>query len=428
MVLLMCVSTRPFVKSSMRIYSCLPALGWIVGSIAPFPRPAVAKRAALVLLAVGSLIGTQAGSGQALGQESLDAILKIQQGGQGIPAAHELAEKLVAGGASLESVLGKIKQANPVARNWLLALAQSIADKQDPAKTKALLEKILADQSGDGEVRYWALDRLAANDLSVREKLLDGRTEDSSLDIRFEAIQQVAKALPTVDAAKNDDAAKQKAIAGYLQLLKSARQHVQVTQIIDTLKELGHEVDMRKHFGFVSTWHVVGPFDNRKEVGYGTAYKPETDYLQTGTENLKATYPAKGEGAQAAWQPASSEKPDGTIDLNSIMLNEKGAVVYAYAVIEAPQDLKCQVRFGTPNANKVWINAIPATTNNVYHTGSQIDQYVAPVELKKGANNVLLKVCQNEQTEAWAQDFSFMLRFTDETGLAIPVTQKPASP
>ncbi len=129
-------------------------------------------------------------------------------------------------------------------------------------------------------------------------------------------------------------------------------------------------------FGFVSSWQVVGPFDNRKDVGFGTAYKPETDYLQTGTENLKATYPGKGEGAQVAWQPASTEKPDGTVDLNPIMLNEKGAVVYAYAVIDAPADTKCQVRFGTPNANKNLGQQKSHTMNNVYHTGSQIDQYV----------------------------------------------------
>lgn len=418
MVLLVCVRTPSFVKSSMRISTCLPALAWLVGSTVQ-----QAAKLALVLTPVALAMAGSAASAQ----EPLDAILKIQQGGEGVPAAQAVAEKLIAGGTTLETVLSKIKQANPVSRNWLLALAQSIADKQDPAKTKALLEKILADTSGDGEVRYWALDRLAANDLALREKLLDGRTDDSSLDIRFEAIQQVMKALPTVDAAKSDDAAKQKAVAGYQQLLKSARQHVQVKYIIDTLKELGYEVDMRKHFGFVSTWQVVGPFDNRKEVGFATAYKPEAEYLQTGAENVKATYPAKGEGAQAGWQPASTEKPDGTVDLNPIMLNEKGAVVYAYAVIESPKALKCQVRFGTPNANKIWVNGRPVTMNNVYHTGAQIDQYVAPVELKQGTNNLLLKLCQNEQTEAWAQDFSFMVRFTDETGLAIPVSQPPAT-
>ena len=363
----------------------------------------------------------------AAAQDGLDTILKIEQGGKGIPAAHAVAEKLAASGVGLETILSKIKQANPVAKNWLLALAQTMADKQDPAKTKAMLEKILADQKGDGEVRYWALDRLAGADPQLRKKLLDGRTEDSSLDIRFEAIGQVINSLPSVEAAGKDDAAKQQAIAGYQQVLKSARQHVQVNTIVDALKALGQEVDMRKHFGFVSSWQVVGPFDNRKEVGFSTAYQPEIEYLQKGTEDLAATYPAKGEGAKAGWQPASTEKPDGTVDLNPIMLNEKGAVVYAYAVVESPVETKCQVRFGTPNANKIWVNGQASTMNNVYHTGAQIDQYIGSAQLKKGKNTLLLKLCQNEQTEAWAQDFSFMVRFSDETGLAIPVTQTTAA-
>lgn len=397
------------------IFQCsLPFLGRFIG-VSLDRRTIVTVLTGIVLLGLPS-ITVQA-------QESLDAILKIQAGGAGIPAAHEAAEKLISAGGNLDAVLVKIRGANPVAKNWLLGLAQAIADKQDPTKTKAQLEKILADGKGDGEVRYWALDRLAAGDADSRKKLLDGRTEDSSLDIRFEAIQQVIKQLPTLEAAKSDEATKQKAIEGYAQLLKVARQHVQVNSIIDTLKELGHQVDMRQHFAFVSSWQVVGPFDNRKEVGYPEAYKPETEYVQTGSVDLKATYAAKAEGAQAAWQSASTDKPDGTVDLNPILLNEKGAVVYAYATFVSPVEGKYQVRFGTPNANKAWVNGRPATSNNVYHTGAQIDQYVSTIDLKKGKNNVLLKLCQNEQTEAWAQDFSFMLRFTDETGLGIPVTQ-----
>ncbi len=96
-------------------------------------------------------IGTISVNQLAVAQESLEAILKIQQGGAGVAAAHTVAEKLVAGGTNLETVLSKVKQANPVAKNWLLAVAQAIADKQDQAKTKSLLEKVLADQSADGE-------------------------------------------------------------------------------------------------------------------------------------------------------------------------------------------------------------------------------------------------------------------------------------
>ncbi len=165
--------------------------------------------------------------------------------------------------------------------------------------------------------------------LILRKKLLDGRTEDPSLDIRFEAIGQVINSLPTAEEAKNDEAAKQKAIAGYQALLKSARQHVQVNTIIDALKALGQDVDMRKHFGFVSSWHVSGHSIIAKKWAIQSLMHPKPNYLQSSSVNLSTTYPAKGEGAKAGWQAASTDKPDGTVDLNPIMLNEKGAVVYA---------------------------------------------------------------------------------------------------
>ncbi|MCC6509455.1 MAG: hypothetical protein IT423_10125 [Pirellulaceae bacterium] len=378
------------------------------------------------MLACLSLAAT--GQGRARAQEGIDAILKIQRGGGGVAAAHAAAEKLIASGSGLESLLGKAGSANPVAKNWLLSIAQAVADRQPAGTTQAALERILANQAADGEVRYWALDRLAAGNTELREKLLDGRTEDSSLDIRFEAIQLVMKKLPSVESAKADEALKQKALVGYQQLLKAARQHVQVNAVADVLKELGVEVNRRQQFGFISNWQVVGPFDNRKEVGFDTVYKPEDEYARSNKVTEKGTYPGKGENSQVGWQPVSTDKPDGSIDLNPVFLNEKGAVVYAFTTIDSPADLDCQVRFGSPNANKIWVNGKPANVNNVYHTGSQIDQYVAPTQLKRGANTVLLKLCQNEQTEAWAQDFSFMVRFTDETGLAIPVTQAVGNP
>jgi hypothetical protein len=48
--------------------------------------------------------------------------------------------------------------------------------------------------------------------------------------------------------------------------------------------------------------------------------------------------------------------------------------------------------------------------------------------LKAGRNEILIKVCQNEQTDAWAQKWSFQLRVCDALGGAVPltvVTEKP---
>ncbi len=358
---------------------------------------------------------------QAVAQDPIDSILQIEKGGQNISRATAAAEQLLKSGVPLGAVLAKAEQANPVAKNWLLSIAQVIADKQPAASAESELQKLLDNQQRDGGVRYWALDRLAGSNKELRAKMLDGRTSDSSLDIRYEAIELAMKKLPAIDNAKADEKLKASTLSAYESLLKQSRLPDQINHIAAQIKALGSDVDLRKHFGFVANWQVIGPFDNRGEKGYPVIYPPEADYLQAKRLDSKQRY--QGKAGEVAWQPATTEKADGQVDLNPVYSNEKGAVVYAYTTIECDRDVECQIRYGTPNANKAWINGAEVATNDVYHTGSAIDQYWATVQLKKGTNTVLLKICQNEQTQSWAQDFGFKVRFSDVTGAAIPVTQ-----
>ena len=78
---------------------------------------------------------------------------------------------------------------------------------------------------------------------------------------------------------------------------------------------------------------------------------------------------------------------------------------------------------GCINANKVWLNGELLTANDVYPAGMELDQYRAKAQLRAGSNTILVKVCQNEQTESWAQRWSFQLRVCDAQGTAVlPVT------
>jgi hypothetical protein len=44
--------------------------------------------------------------------------------------------------------------------------------------------------------------------------------------------------------------------------------------------------------------------------------------------------------------------------------------------------------------------------------------------MKAGRNVILVKICQNEQTEEWAQVWQFQLRVCDPTGNAILSREK----
>lgn len=398
----------PSAKHSMRI-------GCSLGTYSRCCRP-VGK-----VVCLAALVLAVATARTAIAHDPYEAILRIDRGGNRIPSASSAADELLEQGATLDKLLRKAAEANPVAKNWILSLAGAIADRQPAEVTRKALERFLADSTGDGEARYWALDRLSQGNSELRDKLLAGRTEDSSLDIRYEAIELELKRLPGADTAKADEELRKETIATYRRLLHAARLPQQINNIAAKLKELDEEVDLRSLLGFVSNWQAVGTFDNRKDVGFNAVYPPEADYLQS--MRLDTSHSYTGKSGEAAWHVATTDKPDGKVDLNPIFNTEKGAVVYAYTIVDSPAKVNCQVRLGSPNANKVWVNGAEVTANNVYHTGSQIDQYVGAVTLKPGPNTVLVKVCQNEQTESWAADFSFQLRFTDVTGLAIPVSQ-----
>ena len=49
----------------------------------------------------------------------------------------------------------------------------------------------------------------------------------------------------------------------------------------------------------------------------------------------------------------------------------------------------------------------------------QLDQYRLQAKLQRGRNVILLKVCQNEQPEDWAQRWQYQVRICDAAGAAI---------
>jgi hypothetical protein len=48
-----------------------------------------------------------------------------------------------------------------------------------------------------------------------------------------------------------------------------------------------------------------------------------------------------------------------------------------------------------------------------------MDQYKLRCHLRRGANTILVKCCQNEQTESWTAEWEFQLRVCDSTGTAL---------
>lgn len=350
-------------------------------------------------------------------QEIGSAISRIEAGGKGIAEAREAVKQLQSNKhLKLEDLLRLTARTNPVAKNWYLAIIQEAASHGDPQQTSKILSRFLEDKSADPDTRYWAFDYLTAGDKLQREAMLAGMLDDSSLDIRYEAVDLAMK---KIEDAKSKGATDGELKHSYSQVLAAARLPDQVQAIAKKLDELGTKVDLLQHFGFLNRWQVVAPFDNRNQSGFNVAYGPEIEYLQrNGTVDLKGQH--DGKAGKVGWRETTTAAADGAVDLNPTFSNEQGAICYAFAEFQADRDAACEVRLGCTNANRVWVNGLPVLSNEVYHAGVAIDQYSAAVKLKKGRNSVLVKVCQNEQTEDWAKDWKFQLRFTDSSGRAIP--------
>jgi hypothetical protein len=163
--------------------------------------------------------------------------------------------------------------------------------------------------------------------------------------------------------------------------------------------------------GFVLNWKVIGPFDNVADKGWNAAYPPETMI------DLDGEY--EGQQGPIKWLQHATTDDYGKVDLTKALDKHKGAVAYAYAELHVDRPQPCDLRLGSPNATKVWLNGQLLSETHVYHASEAVDQYIAKGQLQAGKNAILLKICQNEQKEEWAQTWQFQLRVCDAIGTAI---------
>jgi len=324
---------------------------------------------------------------------------------QAVPLVASLQQ---ASGADLIPVLTAMKDATPVGRNYLAMVANSLYRKWGSA-LNSQLDEFLESRINDGEARYMVLQWLTANDATKRNQKLSSMTEDPSLELRFAAIELAL-------AQAEDVSAKEPKIAKLIPLFNSARQPTQVIAIAKKLSDLGHQVDMVKHFGFVNDWNLIGPFDNVGEAHFDTVYPVENDLIRNKSD-LSAVYDGKKD--QARWIQHTTENQEGVINLAELYNKEKGAIVYAFQTLEFEKSQDIELRLGTINANKVWWNGELVTSNEVYHASMEIDQYIAVAKAQPGINRLVLKLCQNEQTQGWAQDWKFQIRICEADGTAV---------
>jgi len=370
---------------------------------------------ACLLLAVGLLLGDSPAPAEQA-QKLLKTIRGVKKEGEGNPEAAKAWKALVAMGPSaLAPILNALNDDEVVAGNWLQPAFEAIAEKamEDGTLSLGVLEKALADTKKANVARTMAYTWLVKLDKGAPNSMLPGMLSDPAPELRRLAVDDAVKRAEA--AIKTDKAAK----GLYQKAFRAAGDPEQVESIAKTLDKLGEKADVAKQLGVVSRWQLVTPFDNVKGKGFDVAYPPEKGV------DLTATYKGKDDKA-ANWVEHTTTDPRGMVDLAAVLGPLKGTIAYAYATVEVPEAKQVYLRAGCINALKMFVNGKEVFAREEYHHGSRIDQYAVRVPLVKGKNEILLKVCQNEQKEQWAQTWAFQLRLCDVVGCGVPFTQTGA--
>ncbi len=300
--------------------------------------------------------------------------------------------------AMLVPCLAAFAEATPGGVNWLTNGLDRAVERMGDQVPLADVTAFVADPTRPSRGRTLGYRWLQSRDAATAASLLDSMLDDPALPLRRAAIEKRLAAVA--------DAAEPEQIAVHREMLAAARDVDQVQAIAAWLREHGDEVDVSQVLGFVKNWRASETFDNVGGIGYAAVYPPEK----------QAAAPEA-----TAWKEVAAEGDQGAVDLNAALGTLKGVVSYAVAEVDMPRGRTAEVRIGSPCAVIVWVNGEKVIDREVYHASEAIDQYVGEATFRAGTNTVLVKCCQNEQTESWAADWKFQLRICDQLGTPLGV-------
>jgi hypothetical protein len=344
---------------------------------------------------------------------ALAAIKAVTREGRGNEDAAPAWKTLVGrGAAALFPTLEAFDESNPTAMNWLRTAVDAIAEAES-AGGRSLpgdkLEAFVKDTRHAPAARRVAYELLIAQEGKAKDRLLPGFLNDKSPDLRRDAI---ARELDILERAARPTLRME-----LERLFRFARDKDQVDLLAKKIEEAGGKVSISEHFGFVTLAALIGPFDSPGGKGFATPYAPETATDATGSFKGK-------DGADLTWKSFDTTDKYGKYDLNNLLGKHKDAVAYAFAVIVAEKAEPCEIRATSSTSVKILLNGKELFGRDEYHHGSPFDGMIGRGTLKQGENTLVLKVCQNNQTQAWAQDWFFQVRVCDDTGGPLPLQQK----
>jgi len=341
----------------------------------------------------------------------LKRLLAVGPKGAGNREAQEAWEQVARADVSqLPAILTALDEAGPLSANWIRCAVDAIAERElrrGGKLPREELERFVLDRQRAPRARRLAYEWLVRVDPTTSDRLIPGMLDDPSVELRRDAVARlIGEATQMAEGTEPG-----KAVPLYRKALTAARDLDQINLLAAGLRKQGEAVNLARHFGFLVRWKLIGPFDTTGEKGYDVAYPPEREI------DLEASYP--GKHGQVQWIDYETDHDFGRVDLNKALGEEKDVVGYATAEFFSDREQEVEFRLASDDAVKLWLGGTLIDEHNVYHAGMYMDQYASRTKLKPGRNVILIKVCQNEQTQNWAQGWNFQLRLCDSTGGAV---------
>ncbi len=192
---------------------------------------------------------------------------------------------------------------------------------------------------------------------------------------------------------------------------------------VQVMRDMGDEaIDELRRIGFTipDDWIVVSPFDNTGNCGFDKQYPPEVevdlDAFYAGKDRIvrwgKINYCRRDAYIELAYTHFESFERTGIEFTWNVLRTESAA--YALTYINSPASLEAQLRIGSADGIKVWVDDELRYSADVVRDATP-DQDIIPVSLAEGRSKFLLKVA-NHKTDGWG----FYFRVTDAEGKPIP--------
>ncbi len=147
---------------------------------------------------------------------------------------------------------------------------------------------------------------------------------------------------------------------------------------------------VKQEAGFIKNWMVIGPFDTEATVHSQTVAPPGFDKEYPPEKEIEFSKTYSGMNGDVIWKEATTRQ-SGMLDFNAIYYPNNGAIAYAYAEIESPDDRKAMITLGSDDGAKVWINKELVYSKHIWRAAVPDDDFI-DIQLKKGNNTILVKV------------------------------------